>query len=205
MNFIQTVLAFLAALLLKDAGYQLWTRIPVGFDWRGWLSWAGTKAKPVANYGAMGLGYLMLGVLLLRASQGCTLPPLPPIPWPVPPGPTPTPVPPADPFLLTLQATYGSDVSPTKAQDKTALAAVYRRGVDLAKKPEIATAGALLTAMRQDANAAIEDRLMSMRGVIATELDKHLPRVPAAPLDQATRDTIAAQFDRMAKLLEGIN
>lgn len=94
MNFLQTVLAMLAALLLKDAGYSLWQRVPAGFDWRGWAAWGATKAKPVANAGAMVLGYGVLALVLMQAGRGCTLPPLPPIPWPVPPGPAPTPQPP---------------------------------------------------------------------------------------------------------------
>lgn len=122
-------------------------------------------------------------------------------PPPFPPGPDPAP--PFDPLLTVWQAIYASDLSPTKAADKAALAAVYKQGAETAKNPSLATAGQLRKVMADAATVLIGARLAPLRQAIWVEVVKLLP-AEDTPLTEAKRQEVAALFLRVSSILEQV-
>lgn len=129
-------------------------------------------------------------------------------PGPAPgPGPGPTPPNPSDPLFVALQAAYAADAAPDKANQVQKLAALYRTAAGTTvQDASLTTVESLLKEMQ----AAVKliglppGSLAGEARAIANELNKVLPTNPSAPLDAATRGTIANTFVRVANALGGL-
>lgn len=126
-----------------------------------------------------------------------------PGPGPIPPGPTPGPT---DPFAAPLSAAFAVDATANKAGAVRQLAAVYRTLASTAvPDPSLATMADLWRVETQAGTAAVpKGQLTTVRTALAGELSAQLGVNGSQPLDAATRSKVAAQFNRMASLLEGL-
>ena len=114
-------------------------------------------------------------------------------------------IPDGDPFRDSIRAIYGSLVDTDKGPSAIALAGAYRQAVTLAGQPAYGTAGELYTAIRAATGKALSDgALVPVRDRIRTELNGALPSDPATALTPAVRQSLAAQFGRVAVILEGL-
>jgi len=122
------------------------------------------------------------------------------------PGPVIPPViPDADPFRLSIRAIFGSITDPAKTANAATLAAAYRSAVELCLNPNLATTGDLYGAIRAATSKALPDGvLVPVRDRIRTELNGALPSDPATLLTSSVRQSIAAQFGRVAGVIEGL-
>lgn len=114
------------------------------------------------------------------------------------PGPNPNP-PVIDPLVDLIQAVYGSDTSPSKAEDKTKLAAVYKAVAEQVNA--ITTAGDLFAVIRSSTEDRIAGRLKPIRSVFGGELEKVLPDIPSAPLTADHRAKVINELNRFAGVL----
>jgi hypothetical protein len=122
------------------------------------------------------------------------------------PGPVIPPViPDADPFRLSVRAIFGSIADPAKTANAAALAAAYRTAVELCNDTSLTTTGDLYGAIRAATSKALPDGvLVPVRDRIRTELNGALPSDPATLLTSSVRQSIAAQFGRVAGVIEGL-
>jgi hypothetical protein len=132
-------------------------------------------------------------------------PPPPPEPGPGP-GPNPPPAPPpSDPLFAALKTAYAADAGPQKAAQAVQLTALYRVAAATAADPSLATLGDLLAKIRAAAGSLLPaTALTGVRAAVGAELAAQLGTNPVAPLDEAARKKAAAQFTRIATLLEAL-
>lgn len=119
--------------------------------------------------------------------------------------PPPPPPPPAPTFQSRLADAFKADgATPEQAG---LLAALYRKAsTSTVRDAGLTTAGQLLAEMQRAVKllGLPPGSLGKTVRVIQGELDGMLPTNPAAPLDAATRDRIAAAFQHVATALEGL-
>lgn len=112
-----------------------------------------------------------------------------------------TPAPP-DALSETLKQAFQSE-SPDDQQKVSELAAIYRNGV-VNGIPVAQTIKALTDAMHASVQAGIGNSLPKVRRVLGDELNRQIVAPSTTPLDASLRATYAAQFNRFATLLEGL-
>lgn len=155
---------------------------------------AGTCWIVVAGVDAA--GKTQIATHALRVSAIGPLPPNPP-------GPKPPPPTPPDDFQNRMQAAYGADGTPGKAQHKTAWAEVCRGAAKNAANAAIRTWGQLFEVY---AGAAFEmglnDKLTACRDLAGQRLAQRLPSKGAAQteIDAAGRTLAAAEFTALAEI-----
>ncbi len=116
------------------------------------------------------------------------------------------PTPPVDPFQAILQAAYFSDTDADKATSVATLKSLYQAAAALAPGTFFQTSQGVMKWIK-DSEAAAKPPLLDaaiphVRDAIEAELNKTIsPTTNANPLDQPTKDLIAAQFNRMAVAL----
>jgi hypothetical protein len=128
---------------------------------------------------------------ICQITVGVPVPPVPPAP--------------SDPFFATLTTAWKAE-APGQQATVQQLAALYQTaGSSTINDTSLNTAGDFLAKVKAAADSLIPaTALPKVRAALATELSSHLPTAPTAPLDAATRQTIGAQFVRMANLLEAL-
>ncbi len=125
-----------------------------------------------------------------------------PLPPPVPPIPVPPPQP-VDPLLAILQAAYNLDIDVDKAVSIADVARVYKMAaIGVQGKGFTTLAG--VTKWINDAFNIKAAAIPNVLAAIGACLNKVLPVPADTPLDQATRDLLTKQFNRIAAALEGI-
>jgi hypothetical protein len=131
-------------------------------------------------------------------------------PTPPNPGPGPNPTPPGpnvpDEFADSIKSIFGGLQEPDKADSAKKLAQVYELAVLEVDNPKYSNLGQLYSAVRAISFQNIKaDKLNPIREVIANELDKVVGTDPNIKLDDATKKKIKGQFNRVAKILGGLN
>lgn len=109
--------------------------------------------------------------------------------------------PPIDPFIASLQAAYEKDGKPAIAL--TSLTAVYRQSLATVNNTAMMKASDILTAMHTAAQSLIGDQLPTVRRVLGDDANINIGRTDKV-LDATMRATIAAQFLRSQRALEGV-
>lgn len=122
---------------------------------------------------------------------------------PTPPDP---PVPVPDALKDAVVAAFNNESAFDKADKVHKLAAVYGLAVtDLVNKPEIVTAGNLLTVLKNTADSMVgSGALPAVRRALADHLNKVMPLAPNAVLDPATKEKCKAEFLKISTILEGL-
>lgn len=112
----------------------------------------------------------------------------------------------SDPLTVKLQAAYAADDAAHKLVRARQLAAEFRfAAVALCQDPATANLQALSDKMKAVSKLTMpEDVLTAVRRAVADELNATVGRDPATPLDDAKRKQVAAQFARVARILEGV-
>jgi hypothetical protein len=133
-----------------------------------------------------------------------------PLPPPVPPAPVPVPPAPQDPFQMLVQAAWMIDGKSPKVSQ---LAAVYRQSSTVINDAKTKYPADVFSTMHKaiaislaEPDANMVTILPTVRGVIATELNKTLPLGPASTkeLTAESRQLIQTQFNRIQSALEGL-
>lgn len=120
-------------------------------------------------------------------------------------GPAPVPPVPVDPLRAKLQAAYDADPAPVASRKSQALdlAALYRQAAALAQDATVATAGDLLTRVRDAGKTLVgADALKGIRTVAGAELGALLPT--DVPLTADQRTAAAALFAKLASTIEEV-
>ena len=131
-------------------------------------------------------------------------------PTPPNPGPGPNPTPPnpnvPDELADSIKGIFGGLQEPDKADSAKKLAQVYELAVLEVDNPKYSNLGQLYSAVRAISFQNIKaDKLNPIREVIANELDKVVGTDPNIKLDDSTKKKIKGQFNRVAKILGGLN
>lgn len=115
----------------------------------------------------------------------------------------PTPEPePSDEFFKSLQSAWQSESAADKTK-RADLAALYRQSVNIARNDKsLATVKNLFDKMHAARVNLIDEALPSVRAAITERLNANLPRLVMAPLDDATRQKAASEFDLISRYLE---
>lgn len=119
--------------------------------------------------------------------------------------------PPTDPLIASLQAAYVADGKP--AAQLVKLANIYQLSATITGNPANTTPSAIFAVNHKAIEGSLKEPtpnvltiLTSTRRAIGAEMDKYLPLAAAStvPLTDATRANIDAQFQRIAKALQGV-
>ena len=117
----------------------------------------------------------------------------------IPPPPTPDP---ASPLKSSLQAIYGADGDPKKAEYKTTLIALYAELSKAAIDDSLISVGDFYSLAKKSANSVLPaDALPAMREKISNEFGKVFPDDPTAKLTPEIRSVLASTFTAMSRLL----
>jgi len=131
-------------------------------------------------------------------------PPSPPNP-PMPPSP-PTPPQPDDPFLQSLKSVYGGLQEADKAESVKRLQQVYVFAAAESDNSKYSTLGQLYSSIRSMAVQSLKaDKVVPIRDMIADQLDTALGTDPNVPLNAENRKKCKDAFNRINKLLGGLN
>jgi hypothetical protein len=130
---------------------------------------------------------------------------------PTPPNPEPKPPTPPDPskpdqLADSLKGMFGGLQEPDKADSVKKLAQVYQLAAIECDNPKHQNLGQLYSVIRSLSYQNIKaDKINPIREVIADELDKIIGTDPNLPMDAALRKKCKEQFNRVAKILGGLN
>jgi len=131
-------------------------------------------------------------------------PPTPPNP-PMPPTP-PNPPQPDDPFLQSLKSVYGGLQEPDKAESVKRLQQVYVFAAAESDNTKYSNLGQLYASIRSMAVQSLKaDKVVPIRDMIADQLDTALGTDPNVPLNAENRKKCKDAFNRINKLLGGLN
>ena len=131
-------------------------------------------------------------------------PPSPPNP-PMPPSP-PTPPQPDDPFLQSLKSVYGGLQEADKAESVKRLQQVYVFAAAESDNTKYSNLGQLYASIRSMAVQSLKaDKVVPIRDMIADQLDTALGTDPNVPLNAENRKKCKDAFNRINKLLGGLN
>ena len=196
----KTPVGRLVAVKCESPAKSILWRVPDGFDSRPIGD--GRELLVVARPGTAPGRYPLLCVACVDESpviaEGLLVvgddggPPIPPPPVP-------------DGLRAALQKAFDEDTSPKRAENIRLLAELYKQAADLAEKPEITTAGALLSAIRRASVGLVPaGELRAVREVLAAEVARVMPTESDAALTDATRRTASGLFRRLSAALEQI-
>lgn len=131
-------------------------------------------------------------------------PPVPPTP-PVPPKP-PEPPAPSDPFTQSVQNAWKLETATDREQSRKSLAALYRQaGSNTAHDASVKTIGDLFGIMSTAAKSlGVTGKLPQLQVALAVDLKASLPSSATAPLDDATRQKVSTEFEKIAKALDSL-
>lgn len=127
------------------------------------------------------------------------------VPEPMPPpkpAPVPVPIPIVDPLFIPAQAAYTADLSPSKAADAIALAAVYRATAEA--MPSIGTTDSLASVIETSRKARVGERLPTVRPLLGTDFAKTFPSAKGVALTPELKAEAVRQLTRYATILEGL-
>lgn len=110
-------------------------------------------------------------------------------------------------FAENLQTAFNGETAADKAKlaDLASLYSEAGKSGGLAYDAKQLTAGQLHNTLKAARIGLIGESLPAVREVIRVEFDRILPTKTTAPLDKATRDTIAAAFLHVGDILKGLN
>ena len=119
----------------------------------------------------------------------------------IPPPPPPTPDP-ASPLKAALQAIFGADGDPKKAEYKTTLIALYAELAKAAPDDTLISVGDFYSLAKKSANSVLPAAaLPALREKISNEFGKVFPEDPTAKLTPEIRSVLASTFTAMSQLL----